>query len=61
MHPLQDYRPMSVHTVNEETPLLVELHASIPAHTYIYNDEEKLEAKLWSFEEFLRDNAEQWF
>ncbi|KAF8825153.1 hypothetical protein HHX47_DHR7000288 [Lentinula edodes] len=42
-------------------PPTSELLPAIPAQTYIYNDLENLEADLWSFEDFIKNNAWKWY
>lgn len=34
---------------------------TIKAETYVYLDENNLLPELWSFEEFVKNNAEKWY
>ena len=69
MHPLEEFRDISVHSVDEETlpkhplhlPLSTELLPPISAQTYVYCEEEDLEAKFWSYEDFVKESARKWY
>ena len=41
-------------------PLPAELAPAVQAEVYIYADVTELEAKLWSFSDFVRDSAWRW-
>ncbi len=40
---------------------LPELFPPIAAQTYIFCRENRLEAGLWSYKDFIRDNAQNWY
>jgi len=70
VHPLEDFRDISAaQSVDEETlpehapslPLPKKLRSPSLAQTYIYRDEKDLQAKLWSYEDFVRENARKWY
>ncbi|KAF9065592.1 hypothetical protein BDP27DRAFT_1331798 [Rhodocollybia butyracea] len=42
-------------------PPLTELLPAVAAQTYIYNDVNDLEAELWSFDDFIKNNAWKWY
>ncbi|KAH7873728.1 uncharacterized protein C8R40DRAFT_1048611 [Lentinula edodes] len=72
IHPLQPLIDIPAYDVALDDKSLVpadppplpptsELLPAIPAQTYIYNDLENLEADLWSFEDFIKNNAWKWY
>ncbi|KAF8962793.1 hypothetical protein BDZ97DRAFT_1662492 [Flammula alnicola] len=69
-HPLGSFTDISAHAMDEETlvpahppplPVPSDLSNTIEAETYIYVHEINLEAELWSFEDFVKNNAWKWF
>ncbi|KAF8905110.1 hypothetical protein CPB84DRAFT_1960658 [Gymnopilus junonius] len=42
-------------------PSFAESLDAIEAETYVYGDERDLEANLWSFEDFVKNNAWKWY
>jgi len=73
VHPLQEFRDISAHSVDDETvlpehasPIIAEDLSELPlspssAETYVYCDENDLQAELWSYEDFVRENARNWY
>jgi len=69
VHPLEGFKDISAHAVNENTlqthapplPSPTELSRSTEAETYVYCDVTNLEAQLWSYEEFVEQNAWKWY
>ncbi|KAF6757293.1 hypothetical protein DFP72DRAFT_892235 [Ephemerocybe angulata] len=71
VHPLAPFHPMSTHCEGEDA--LIALHSSsipenqgdlafgVEVDTYVYLEVENLEAELWSFNEFVKMHAPQWF
>lgn len=47
-------KPPALPTAIDESP-------TIHAETYIYDQFKNLEAELWSFEEFVKNNARKWY
>ncbi|KAF9533824.1 hypothetical protein CPB83DRAFT_844578 [Crepidotus variabilis] len=68
-HPLTEFRDITAHTVDESSlpqhppplPPRDDLPPPIPAETYIYVCDKDLEAELWSYEDFVRQNAWKWY
>ncbi|KAJ3753530.1 hypothetical protein EV360DRAFT_53325 [Lentinula raphanica] len=72
IHPLQSLVDISDYnaTLDEATlvpvdpppiPSASDLLPATPAQTYIYNNLDNLEADLWSFDDFVRNNAWKWY
>jgi hypothetical protein len=69
VHPLEEFSDITAHSVDEEAvpdnvpslPLPDELLAPLSAKTYVYCDENDLKAELWSYEDFVRENARNWY
>jgi len=40
---------------------LSDLSAPVIAATYVYDDLENLEAQLWSFDDFVKESAWEWY
>lgn len=70
IHPLGPLTDVSSHSIDEDS--LVSAHALplpppsqltdiIRVETYVYADENNLMAELWSFDEFLKNNARKWY
>jgi len=68
-HPLDEFKDISAHSINEQTlpahpPPLASASEMLPlvaAETYTYRDEQDLSDELWSYEEFVRQNAWKWY
>ena len=65
--PLTD---ISNHSIDEDSlipahppplPSPSQLTNIIRAETYVYGDENNLMAELWSFDEFVKNNARKWY
>ena len=69
VYPLERFRDISAHAVNEDTlqnhfpplPSPTELQRSTEAETYVYCDVRNLEVQLWSYEDFVKQNAWKWY
>ena len=69
VHPLEEFQDISVHSVNKDTvskrlpplPLPEELLMPLLVQTYIFCHENGLEAELWSYEDFVKENARKWY
>jgi len=70
VHPLGPFKDISTHTINEEA--LVPCHPpplpsssctspTIDAQTYIYIEARDLNSELWSFDDFVKNNAWKWY
>ena len=69
-HQLGALVKLSEHPSDEETliktkppplPALVDLEPAVDAETYVYKNFENLDAELWSFEDFVKNNARKWY
>ncbi|KDR76275.1 hypothetical protein GALMADRAFT_67824 [Galerina marginata CBS 339.88] len=70
VHPLGPFSEVSTHSIDENAlvpehpPPLPDssnlLHA-IEAETYVYINEDNLNAELWSFDDFVKNNAWKWY
>jgi len=61
VYPLEEFRDISSHS--EDAPSLRlpdEFLAPLSVETYIYCEEE-LEAKIWSYEDFVKVDARRWY
>lgn len=67
VHPLGPFVELSIDAdalVPEHPPPLPNFPDSlgtVEAETYVYGDESNLEANLWSFEDFIKNNAWKWY
>lgn len=70
VHPLGPFTKVSAETVDgdlvpENPPALPEisklLELAVDAETYIYCDETNLNSDLWSFKDFVKNNAWKWY
>ncbi|KAF8071906.1 hypothetical protein FPV67DRAFT_1483122 [Lyophyllum atratum] len=70
VHPLAPLVKLSEYPINEaalipeEPPALpasTDLAPSIKAETYVYDRFKRLEPALWSYEEFVKNNAWKWY
>lgn len=61
---------MTTHSDNEDDiihmhgtpfPIDTELSPGVQVDTYVYRMLDRLEPELWSFDEFVRKHAAQWF
>jgi len=70
VHPLGPLTDVSNHSIDHDS--LVPAHSlplpspsqiieSIAAETYVYEDENNLMAELWSFDDFVKNNAWKWY
>lgn len=69
-HQLGALVKLSEHPSDEETliktkipplPASVDLEPALDAETYVYKSFENLDAELWSFEDFVKNNARKWY
>jgi hypothetical protein len=70
VHPLGELLDISNHSIEDDSTYLPPVPPPIPgldelsppseADTYVYADSSNLEPKLWSFEDFVRNNAWRW-
>ncbi|KAF8239783.1 hypothetical protein L208DRAFT_1385831 [Tricholoma matsutake] len=69
-HQLGALVKLSEHPSDEESlittklpplPSLVDLAPALDAETYVYKNFENLDAELWSFEDFVKNNARKWY
>jgi hypothetical protein len=70
VHPLGPFKDVSTHTIDEDDlvpshppPLPSSSRASpaIDAQTYVYIDAGDLDSELWSFDDFVKNNAWKWY
>ena len=67
VHPLESFFALSdsgkvdrLLVPSSPAPFPADLALTVPAEAYIYADVTELEAKLWSFSDFVRDSAWRW-
>ncbi|KAG7089547.1 hypothetical protein E1B28_011220 [Marasmius oreades] len=69
VYPLEPLLDMTVYSKKDDEslvpssppPIPTELGDPIEAETYIYLEPSRLEPELWSFEEFVEQNARKWY
>ena len=70
IHPLGPLKDVSNHSIDQDSlvpahppplPSSSQMANIIRAETYVYEDENNLMAELWSFDDFVKNNAWKWY
>ena len=71
IYPLGRLTDVSNYTINQDDSLVPahppplpsssQMTRTIKAETYVYDDEKQLMRELWSFEDFVKNNAKKWY
>ena len=71
IYPLGRLTDVSNYTIQQDDSLVPahppplpsssQMTRTIKAETYVYDDEKQLMRELWSFEDFVKNNAKKWY
>jgi hypothetical protein len=71
IYPLGPLKDVSNHSIDQDSPVIPahppplpspsEMTNTIGAETYVYEDENNLMPELWSFDDFVKNNAWKWY